>query len=63
MKNQRSEVAVVNKETLPGQYKRVAALILDKTAKRAYINAMVDAETTYQYNKKHTSKERKEAQV
>jgi hypothetical protein len=44
--------------TLPGKCKRVAALIGDKNLRRAYINAMIDAETTFQATKRKQPKER-----
>ena len=50
----------MQKVSLPGQYKRVAALIDGKNLRRAYIKAMIDAESTYQYQKKRTGKERQE---
>jgi hypothetical protein len=56
-KNAKAEM--INKmATLPGMCKRVAALIGDKNLRRAYINAMIDAETTFQATKRKQPKER-----
>ncbi len=60
MKKNVEQVVTTKNEMLPGSCKRVASLIGDKTLRRAYIKAMIDAENTYQRMKRVKSKEKSE---
>jgi hypothetical protein len=58
MKKNVKEESLNRKVALPGECKRIAAMIGDRVLRRAYINAMIDAETTFQTMKRKQPKEK-----
>ena len=60
MKKKNVDVPMVFKAKLPGSCKSVANGIADPVARRAYIDAMIDAETTFQSKKRKNERDKNE---
>lgn len=60
MKKKTEREVVAFKGKLPRYCKRIAAMIPDKAKRRAYIDAMIDAETSFQMAKRQKGREKNE---